>query len=170
MQKISTTSGPWISLSHIFSNLLYYITQTSRLENSPPSHTKLERKKTLLAWMKYESVAVPLFLAALVAVASSERALVDEIRTSCNDWCRKEHKLPADSKQCEDFCVFSSKYLIEAYDLEKVTSKRLDKFRVLCNEGCPKEFKDPNIIKKCVDYCNVEAKEMTETFAKDKIE
>ncbi|RLN04168.1 hypothetical protein C2845_PM13G09290 [Panicum miliaceum] len=95
---------------------------------------------------------------------------MDEIRASCNDWCIKDHKDPSDSKQCEDFCVFSSKYLIEAYDMEKVRSKRVDKFRVLCNEGCSKEYKDPTIVKKCVDYCNTGAKELTKAFAKDMIQ
>jgi hypothetical protein len=105
-----------------------------------------------------------------VVVASSEHDLVHEIRASCNEDCTKEHKDPTVSKECEEFCVFSSKYLIEAYDLEKVTSKRLDKFRVLCKGGCSKEYKDPTIIKKCVDYCNDGAKDLEETFAKDKIE
>ncbi|CAO2149053.1 unnamed protein product [Urochloa humidicola] len=114
-------------------------------------------------------VSVTVFLAALAVVAASKPPMgVDEIRASCNEECTKEQKDPTDSKQCADFCVSSSKYLIKAFAKGTPLKMRVEKFKDLCTKGCGKEYKDPAIVTKCVDYCNDGVKELTGAFAKDK--
>jgi hypothetical protein len=118
---------------------------------------------------KSKTVAAALIFATLVVVSASSK-LTDEIQASCSTECTKEHKDPADSKQCVDFCSFSSKYLIVAYAAaETDTTKKVGKFTTACTEGCPKEYKDPATATKCVDFCNVVAKELEGTLAKEKM-
>ncbi|CAO2149051.1 unnamed protein product [Urochloa humidicola] len=115
-------------------------------------------------------VAVTVFLAALAVVAASKPGVsADELLAFCSEECAKEHKDPAESKQCADFCVFSSKYLIKAFAKVKAPKMRVGKFRELCTKGCGKEYKNPAIVTKCVDYCNDGAKELADAFAKEKI-
>ncbi|CAN6337971.1 unnamed protein product [Urochloa humidicola] len=117
------------------------------------------------------AVILAMFLAALTVVeatAMTEDAKI-RIQASCSSDCAKKHKDPADTKQCGDFCITASKYLLEAYSNHMAPTNRVVKFRALCTEGCAKEYKDPSVITKCVDYCNVDAKELEEAYGKEKV-